>query len=552
MLPSKVRHLEFSKEERMLIPFHSRLLPTYAWPVVVLGAGAAGASAALAAAEMGREVLVLRKGGGEDSNTFQAQGGIAAALSEGDHFDLHIQDTLEVGCGVSEPEVVSFIVEQGPEGIHWLSGLGVGFDQSAGKTGSKGNSLSREGGHSRSRVFSAGGDSTGQAVQSSLNRALEAQSLITVMDHFRAVDLLVSEGRCIGVLGLDENGRPVQVLGGAVILATGASGQIFRETTNPDIATADGLAMAFRAGASVRDMEFFQFHPTTLYIAGAARVLISEAVRGAGAVLRDRNAEPVMEGVHPKGDLAPRDIVSRAILDRMVAIGDTHVYLDATGIPDVHKSFPQISRMCASFGIDISKDPIPVRPGAHYMVGGVETDLQSRSDLPGLFACGEVASSGLHGANRLASNSLLEAVVLGKVAGREAAEEAIEPSSLKADPHMKFSQKKGVDPEAPLNLGDMLYSMKSLMWRDAGLLREGSQLMDSLEKLRFWEKVLLKREGYSQSLLDLRNMLLASRLLCISALSREESRGTHFRKDFPMDAGEKGRFHTVIRRGSEA
>ncbi len=496
-------------------------------------------------------MLVLRKGGGEDSNTFQAQGGIAAVLSAEDRFDLHVQDTLEVGCGLSEPEVVSFIVGKGPSGIHWLRELGVGFDQKAGDLGATGNSLSREGGHSRSRVFSAGGDSTGQAVQASLNRALTNHPQITVMDHFRAVDLLVSEGRCIGVLGLDENGRLVQVLGGAVVLATGASGQIFRETTNPDIATADGLAMAFRAGASVRDMEFFQFHPTTLYIAGAARVLISEAVRGAGAILRDRNGDPVMEGVHPQGDLAPRDVVSREILDRMVSIGDTHVFLDATGIPDVHQSFPQISRMCASFGIDISKDPIPVRPGAHYMVGGVQTDLQARSDLPGLFACGEVASSGLHGANRLASNSLLEAVVLGKVAGGGAAEEATEPSSLKADPHMKFVPEPRVAPEAPLNLGDMLYSMKSLMWRDAGLLREGSQLKDSLEKLRFWEKVLLRREGYSQGLLDLRNMLLASRLLCFSALSREESRGTHFRRDFPEDAGEKGRFHTVIRRGSD-
>jgi L-aspartate oxidase len=501
----------------------------------------------LAAAESGREVLVLRKGGEDDSNTFQAQGGIAAVLSAEDHFDLHIRDTLEVGCGLSELEVVSRIVGEGPQGIRWLRKLGVRFDQPS-EEESGGSSLSREGGHSRSRVFSAGGDSTGQAVQGSLNQALLRHSQITVMDHFRAVDLLVSEGRCIGVLGLDQNERPVQVLGGAIILATGASGQIYRETTNPDIATADGLAMAFRAGASVRDMEFFQFHPTTLYIAGAARVLISEAVRGAGAVLRDRRGDAVMEGAHPQGDLAPRDVVSRAILDRMVAIGDTNVFLDATAIPEVHKCFPHIARMCASFGIDISKDPIPVRPGAHYMVGGVQTDLKARSDLPGLFACGEVASSGLHGANRLASNSLLEAVVLGRVAGKEAAEEATDPSSLKNDPHLQFAPVKNSEPEAPLNLGDMLYSMKSLMWREAGLLREGSQLEDSLEKLRFWEKVLLRREGFSQGLLGLRNMLLTSRLLCFSALSREESRGTHFRKDFPKEAGEEGRFHTVVRR----
>ncbi len=552
MISKKVFQLDFFEEERFLIPFYSRYLPTYAWPVVVLGAGAAGASAALSAAQMGREVLVLRKGGGDDSNTFQAQGGIAAVLSDGDHFDLHIRDTLKVGCGLCEPEVVSFIVKEGPGGISRLRELGVKFDQPSGDDGGNGSSLSREGGHSRSRVFSAGGDSTGKAVQASLNQALQNHPRITVMDHFRAVDLLVSEGRCTGVLGLDENGRPVQVLGGAFVLATGASGQIYRETTNPDIATADGLAMAFRAGASVRDMEFFQFHPTTLYIAGAARVLISEAVRGAGAVLRDRKGEPVMEGVHPQGDLAPRDIVSRAILARMVSIGDTNVFLDATGIPEVEKHFPQIARMCASFGIDICKDPIPVRPGAHYMVGGVQTDLQARSDLPGLFACGEVASSGLHGANRLASNSLLEAVVLGEVAGKEAAEEATEPSLLRADPHLKFSSKASHDPVAPLNLGDMLYSMKSLMWRDAGLIREGSQLKDSLEKLRFWEKVLLRREGHSPGLLDLRNMLLTSRLLCFSAFSREESRGTHFRRDFPEESQEKGLFHTVVRRELQA
>ncbi|HHI80140.1 MAG TPA: L-aspartate oxidase [Planctomycetes bacterium] len=547
MIQSRVRNLGFSEDERFLFPFHSRQLPTYAWPIVVVGAGAAGAAAALAASESGREVLVLRKGGGEDSNTFQAQGGIAAVLSAEDHFDLHIQDTLEVGCGLSEPDVVSYIVREGPEGIRWLRELGVPFDQPE-DHGDKGSSLSREGGHSRSRVFSSGGDSTGQAIQLRMNAALQGDPRITVMNHFRAVDLLVSEGRCIGVLGLDANENPVQVLGGAVILATGASGQIYRETTNPDVATADGLAMAFRAGASVRDMEFFQFHPTTLYIAGAARVLISEAVRGAGAVLRDRRGDRVMEGVHPLGDLAPRDVVSRAILDRMVSIGDTNVFLDATGIPDVKKHFPQIARMCASFGIDITQDPIPVRPGAHYMVGGVQTDLKARSDLPGLFACGEVASSGLHGANRLASNSLLEAIVLGRVAGCEAAEEAIEPSSLKCNPHMHFAPRRTSEPGAPLNLGDMLYSMKSLMWREAGLLREGDQLRDSLEKLRFWEKVLLRREGRSHGLLDLRNMLLASRLLCLSALSREESRGTHFRKDFPEMAGEEGRFHTVLRR----
>ena len=526
--------LESPGSHRFLLPFSPRRLAVLRVPVLVVGGGAGGASAALAAHAQGREVLVLEKAPSAQSNTSWAQGGLAAAIGSVDSPERHAADTLRVGCGLSDPEAVRFVTDRGPEVVDWLESLGVVFDQ---KSVAEHREPSREGGHSVSRVLSAGGDTTGRAIQRSLDLNLSRPGL-QVRQDLRAVDVLVAEGRCVGVVAIDAHGELLLVLAGATILATGAVGQIYRETTNPAVATGDGMAMAFRAGAMLQDMEFVQFHPTTLYIAGAARVLVTEALRGAGAVLVDRNGQRVMEGQHEDLDLAPRDVVSRAILARMVETGDTHVYLDASGVDKVKTRFPGIAGMCAAFGLDIEKAPIPVRPGAHYMVGGVTSDLDARTTVPGLYVCGEVAATGLHGANRLASNSLLEALIMGKVAGAIASEDCEIPAATTLD-KLDDSPKAGsLDEDSgrdapPLNLDDMLYSLKSLMWRQVGLVRHGAALEDAEDKIAFWERVLLSRRHVSQQFIDLGNLLLIGRLVCRAAFERQESRGTHYRGDFP-------------------
>ncbi|MEZ5990066.1 MAG: L-aspartate oxidase [Planctomycetota bacterium] len=530
---------------RYLLPFVPDRLPTLRWPVVVIGGGLAGGAAALEAARSGVDVLQLQKAPTDGSNTAWAQGGIAASIGPEDSSEIHAEDTLAVGCGLSEPEAVRAIVAEGPEAVRWLEALGVDFD----RRDEGGMRAGLEGGHSRPRVLSSGGASTGLAIQTAVDRGLDLEARITRRSDLMAVDLLCHGGRCIGLLALERDGSLLQVLASHVVLATGASGQIYRETTNPSVATGDGVAMAWRAGAELQDLEFFQFHPTTLYIAGAARVLISEAVRGAGARLVDRLGRRVMEGVHPDLDLAPRDVVSRAILARMVETGDTHVYLDASGI-DAERRFPSIAAMCRAFGLELDRDPIPVRPGAHYQIGGVLTDMDGRTTLDGLLATGEVASTGLHGGNRLASNSLLEALVLGRRAGRLAAGGAPLPGFSKL---ARLDDRPGVAVSRPaseprLNLDDMLYSLKSMMWRQAGLVREAFPLADAVEKITFWERVLISRPEASSKWVELANMLCVSRLLARSALQREESRGTHHRADFPDRDDRSWRRHSRARR----
>ncbi len=499
------------------------------------------------AAAAGAEVLILQKDVDETSNTYRAQGGIAAAVDREDNFEHHAGDTLGVGCGLADESVVQSIIEQGPDIVAWLERMGVVFDSSG---NSIGKGLSLEGGHSFPRVLSAEGDATGKAIQLALTAQLDRQTLIHRRADLIVVDLLTAGDRCIGVVALNASRQLVLILAGTTILATGASGQLYRETTNPSIATGDGVAMAWRAGACIEDLEFVQFHPTTLYIAGAARVLISEAVRGAGARLVDRHGQRVMDGLHPDLDLAPRDVVSRAILDRMVATGDTNVFLDASGISAIQR-FPGIARMCAAFGIDIDRDPIPVRPGAHYQIGGVRTDKCASTGVEGLLACGEVAATGLYGANRLASNSLLEALVMGRIAGREAAKVGHLPGFVDLQDLVPCHPRHDhLDPgrSADLNLDDMLYSLKSLMWRQAGLIRDARALQDAIEKIVFWAKVLHSRPMQERRWVELSNMLCVSRLLCASALRREESRGTHFRSDYPDRDDQEWNRHTRTRR----
>lgn len=508
--------------------FDSRKTPILRTDVLVIGGGVAGASAALAAAETGAGVLLLSKTEFEETNTAYAQGGIAAVLGADDQIAIHLADTLRVGAGLADPQTAKQVVAGGPAAIAWLEGLGMCFDL----TQEGHYQLSREGGHSANRVVHAHGDATGLEMQRTLAAALRRHPGITCETNAFVRDLLVHEQRCVGAVAHVGN-LELGIEAGAVILATGGSGQAYRETTNPIGACGDGMALAFRAGAEICDMEFVQFHPTTLYIAGASRFLISEVVRGAGAVLRDRNGVRFMEGVHPLADLAPRDVVSRAILDRMVRTGDTHVFLDLSTVRgNPHELFPSIARICSSFDIDIAKAPIPVRPGAHYFIGGVHAGGDGRSSLAGLFAVGETSASGLHGANRLASNSLLEGAVVGRKAGALAAVEALEHRAISlprsvAAPHR-------LEPAPRLNLDDMLYSLKSLMWRQVGLLRDEAGLTDALERIGLWHHYLMRAGVVEREACELTNLLTVSALVASAGLAREESRGTHFRTDHPQ------------------
>ena len=538
---------------RSLADFNSRKTPILRTDVLVIGIGVAGASAALAAADAGASVLVLRKTPIEESNTSWAQGGLAAVLGPDDALSLHQRDTLAVGAGLADPEVVRLVVGDGPRSVRWLTDLGATFDRSQSADGKSGAYLlSREGGHSVNRVVHSHGDSTGQEIQRALHAAVEAHPLITCRSEAFVRDLLIDGGRCVGALaslGKHDARTDLAVEAGAVILATGGAGQIYRETTNPIGACGDGVALGFRAGALVADMEFVQFHPTTLYIAGAARFLISEVVRGAGAVLVDRKGERFMHGVHPMRDLAPRDVVSRAILDRMVETGDTHVFLDLRNVRgNPHELFPSISRICASFDIDIQKDPIPVRPGAHYFIGGVQTGMQGETSLAGLLAVGECSSTGLHGANRLASNSLLEGAVFGRRSGLRAAQEA---RTRHAGLPRTIEARSKVPNPPKLHLDDVLYSLKSLMWLKVGLKREREGLADALERIGLWNHYLMRAGDDSVAACELSNMLTTSALVTKAALLREESRGTHWRTDHPQRDDATSCRHVVLQRAAD-
>lgn len=505
-------------------------MPIYRSGVLVVGGGVAGATAALAAAEAGAEVALLTKAGLVESNTVYAQGGVAAVLAPQDSLEAHIEDTLAVGYGLSERAAVDSIVRAGPAAIAALDRRGARWDRL--RDGSF--DLSREGGHSHPRVVHARGDATGRELQEVLVAALRAHPRITLFPETFVIDLLCAhDGRVVGALARTARGDQAVFSAGAVVLATGGAGQLYRETTNPAIATGDGVAIGFRAGATVRDLEFFQFHPTLLYIAGAARVLISEIVRGAGGVLRDRHGVRFMEHV-PGAELAPRDVVSRAIFQRMVATQDTSVYLDLSSVQgDPHALFPGISRVCRYFGIDIARDPVPVRPGAHYMIGGLETDLEGHTTVPGLWAVGECASSGIHGANRMGSNSLLEGLVLGERTGLSAAEEA-QGKSIQ-DWRVRAPRATTAAPDGMrVNIQDVTYSLKSLMWRQMGVERTGAQIEDAVEKIRLWSRAVGELGAPEPATWELVNMLTVAHLAALGAVVRTESRGVHHRTDHPV------------------
>ncbi len=520
---------------RYLVEFRSKRIIHRFTDVLVIGGGLAGLRAALAC-DSRLDVLVATKDKIRQSNSNYAQGGIATVIDPADRLEWHIRDTLIAGANLCDYDVVKMVVEKGPRCIHELIEMGAQFDQADGDL-----TLGREGGHSHNRIIHALGDATGQEIMRAvINRTKSAENISILEDTF-TIDLLTDEDSCCGAI-VSRNQQLQMIWAKQTILATGGAGQVYRETTNPPVATADGHALAIRAGVTTRDMEFMQFHPTVLYIAGGSRSLITEAVRGEGAFLIDRDGYRFMPGYDARAELAPRDIVSQAIVAQMEKTHHPNVYLDLSHLDSRHirQRFPGILKTCAEFGIDITQDRIPVRPGAHYMIGGVVVDTQSRTSLQNLWAAGEVTSSGLHGANRLASNSLLEGLVYGVLAGEGASAAALEdplPNVLRPLEYRHFRSTR-----LELDLADIRNSLKSLMWRAVGVRRNAGELAAAAETLVAWQRLFLTQPQWTQLGWELQNMLTVSELMIVAAQMRTESRGVHFRQDFPETASEWRRF----------
>ncbi len=511
---------------RYALPFDTADLPVERTDVAVVGSGSAALRAALAVHDAGLFVQILTKREPEESNTNYAQGGIAAAIGQGDSIDDHLRDTLVAGRGLAAPAFVRGILADGARCVLELIDWGAKFDRHDGAI-----DFAQEGGHGMPRILHAQGDATGAEIERVL-LARVRQKRLRIRPDCYVIDLLTHGGRCVGVLVRNGRGRMRALFARAVIVATGGAGQLWRETTNPEVATFDGPAMAWRAGASLADLEFMQFHPTTLYVAGASRALVSEAVRGEGGVLRDRRGKRFMKALHPMAELAPRDVVSRSILRRMRETGDTQVYLDVTHIPgrDFRKRFPRIADTCTRYALNPSRDLIPVRPSAHYMLGGVRTDALGRSDLPGLYCCGEAAATGFHGANRLGSNSLLECLVFGQRAGAAAAAEARKRPSARP---VRIVARSAPRRDAPIDVSDVLNSLRSMMWREVGVERNAEGLGFAVGQIAFWQRYILDKAFMDVKGIELRNQLTIGRLVTESALRRRESRGVHCRTDHP-------------------
>jgi L-aspartate oxidase len=502
---------------------------------VIVGSGIAGLYAALLAREHG-SVLVLTKSSIDECNTRYAQGGIAAPIGPEDSPELHLQDTLKAGAGLVNEEAARILTSEAADRIADLVRFGVPFDTANGEV-----ALGREGAHSRARVLHAGGDSTGQYIELTLS-GLARLSRITILENCLARQIRVEDGAVLGLEALDIHTGTREEFGCRfLILATGGCGQLYKVTTNPEVTTGDGVALAYCAGAEVMDMEFIQFHPTALRLPGVPAFLISEAVRGEGGLLRDESGRRFMPDYHPQAELAPRDVVARAIVTEMARSGSDRVYLDVTHLPPekVSSRFPQIYRFCLEHELDITREPIPVSPAAHYMMGGVRTNTWGETNLAGLYACGEAACMGLHGANRLASNSLLETVVFAKRVVQRTLDSPNTPAPAAPDARPLAS---AAPTEAPR---PGRTALQTLMWEKVGIVRDGPTLGEAARLLSAWDAALpapCDRPSH-----ELANLILLGRLATEAALQREESRGAHYRRDFPDPRPEWLR-HIVFRR----
>jgi L-aspartate oxidase len=529
---------------------------------IVLGSGVAGLRAAIELARDGR-VAVLTKDRLDESNTEYAQGGVAVAMSDDDEISLHFEDTLNAGAGLCDERAVRVLVEEGPRYITELIECGARFDREDGAL-----AFTREAAHSRRRILHANGDSTGREIVRALIAHARKQPNIQLLAHAATIGLILEDGRCAGVRFIDPNESLRRELRArAVVLATGGAGQIFAQTTNPSVATGDGMAMAYAAGVEMCDMEFTQFHPTALALDGAPRFLLSEALRGEGAILRNHQGEAFARRYDDRGELAPRDIVARAIVAEIERTGVRQIgldwmYLDLTHLKAdfLRERFPNIFETCLRYGLDLTKDRLPVSPAAHYVMGGVKTDTHGRTTLAGLYAAGEVACTGVHGANRLASNSLLEGLVFGARAGAAAIDDSSSglPRRLALTPQLRqriemlemtrrrpVSQHLSESAPVEFELSEWRLDprvknrVREIMWRNVGLIRRADGLRNAIEEL-----TAMAGENINERT---RNFLTLARLMAEAAFWREESRGGHFREDFPARDDERWRVHSAQR-----
>lgn len=528
----------------------------------VVGCGIAGLRGAIELSCAGR-VLVLAKSGLNDSATEWAQGGIAAALSDEDEVSLHEQDTLLAGDGLCRPEAVKILVEEGPRYIQQLIEWGTQFDRAGTKL-----AFTREAAHSRSRILHAQGDSTGREIGRALLARAQSCPALQIRPFAFTTELLLENQRVNGLRYLNESsGEIEEVRAAAVLLATGGLGQVYSQTTNPAVATGDGMAIAYEAGAVLSDLEFVQFHPTALAVKGAPRFLLSEALRGEGGILRNIDLERFMKRYHEAQELAPRDVVARAIVSEMHRTRSEHVYLDMTkkSAEFLKKRFPRIFATCLQYGLDISADLAPVRPAAHYAMGGVKTDLWGRSSVPGLYAAGETAATGVHGANRLASNSLLEGLVFGARAAdammkdctaskKSAAAAGDAQKRAKNTTHLSAESSHINNPspndEASASSGEcspIFQQIRDLMWKQVGILRNGKDLMRTSEQLRALSPPLPEHPSRRDA--ELRSAWTLAQLIVRAALAREESRGSHYRSDFPYRNDDDFLKHSAVATG---
>jgi L-aspartate oxidase len=529
-------------------------MSTRPYDALIVGSGIAGLRAALEIAARGLRVAILTKDGPTDSSSDKAQGGIAAVLSDDDEIGLHYEDTLRAGDGLCSEGAVRVLVEEGPQRARELIEWGARFDREGAHL-----ALTREAAHSKRRILHAQGDSTGREIVRALVERARATPEVELLTRLFSIDVVMQGGRSVGLLAIDEAGGQMLLLRApAVMLATGGAGQVFRETTNPPQATGDGMAMAYRAGAEMMDLEFVQFHPTALLLTGAPRFLLSEAMRGEGGRLVNGQGEPFMAAIDARGDLAPRDVVARGIFAEMRRTASPSVFLDMSALEPgfVRRRFPTIAATCARFGLDIARDRLPVAPCAHFMMGGVKTGLYGRTSIPGLYAAGEVACTGVHGANRLASNSLLEGLVFGARAGQAILQDA--PAG-RASPSRPATGGGAPDPRelagrvrsiAPGQTEAAVGALRRVMWDEVGLVREAEGLRRAVAAVLEQERDLVERWP-TRAGLEARNMLYVGRLIAESALRREESRGSHYRSDFPRPEPGRGR-HGIIAPGAPA
>ncbi len=505
---------------------------------IIVGSGIAGLYTALQTYQYG-STLIITKGSIDDCNTKYAQGGIAAAISKKDSSELHFQDTVAAGDGLCDEDAVRILANEAPDRITDLVNIGVPFDTVDGEI-----ALTTEAAHSVSRILHAGGDATGEHIEVTLSKRVH-EARIPVLEDFLSTDILVDRGRVTGIRALDCRTGTFEEIGCQyLILATGGAGQLYKYTTNSDVATGDGVALAYSAGAEIVDMEFFQFHPTALRLPGVAPFLISEAVRGEGGILRNVEGHHFMPDYTPAADLAPRDVVARSIIYEMEKTGSDRVFIDATHLPAkvITTRFPHIYRFCQDHGLDIIKGLMPVAPAAHYMMGGIKTNSWGETNIAGLFAVGETACTGVHGANRLASNSLIEVLVFSKRIIRrisQGAESEI-TSSIKGTEIHRLSQFKPAAKTLPI---PSLSSLQQLLWDKVGILRDGKSLNQAAERLAAWQEC--APEPADRPSYELRNLILTGRLVTEAALIREESRGAHFRSDFSQKLPEWQR-HIVL------